>query len=190
MSQVSSTSTSATIIGFAPAAHVRRLDPARLEDRRALRQVWDWIQARRDWFPETGGRQTWEEYLADAHRFNQADFAVELDGQLVSVITVDTATPGHYQFHLASCPQPPVEELIDAVYTLGYGLFEQANAQEIFTFIPSFHRGSRRVALACGLRPDGNEEVKAEFRGRPIRWIRYQMSRLDFYQEHYRNEQQ
>ena len=166
---------------------IRRLNPAE-DDRDAapLKQAYNWIQARAEWFPFTGGKQTWEEYLADALRSNQLDFAVMINGEMVSLITVDSSRPGQYQFHLASKPQPPVAELIKAVYRVGHHLFSFYRAEEIYTEIPSFHHGSRRLAEKCGLRPDGAESYLGNFHGQPIRWIRYAMSRATFEKEHER----
>lgn len=170
---------------------LRRLDPSLICDQWLLHEAWEITQAREEWYGEMGAGDDFEAYLAGAHARGRADFAlVDGDNHLITLITVDLTGHKQYSINLTSRPNAPCSLVRNAVYTVGANLFIKLEAQEVWTKIPSFHRASRRLTQACGLRPNGEDlSSSATFRGRPLRLIRYSLDRDTFLKEHSANGQ-
>ncbi|HYE59425.1 MAG TPA: hypothetical protein VD948_13010 [Rhodothermales bacterium] len=151
-----------------------------------LVMAWRWAGAHPRAYRETGGLSPWPDYYDYLREGHRTHYAVrDADGLYVSLITLEQYEPGRFNVHLTSRPQdrkagfrldPSV--VAGAVYEVGTGCFA-LGALEISTLIPDGHRGSKRVALACGLTPDGTREGD---------YTRYRLTRAQWEAEHKRKE--
>lgn len=156
------------------------------EDANVFLQAWNWIHERPWFFPSTGGKLDAEQYLRRAERIIQVDFAVWSGDELQTLITTEADAPGKFNFHITSKHKASPRLVIEAVYTVGWHLFDKVRAKQIYTYVPSFHHGSRRVAEACGLSFVWRTlDPEHTFHGKPLAWLIYGMNRAQFLEQHY-----
>lgn len=166
--------------------HLRRIHLPK--DAAILGQAWRWIQQRPQFYPATGGKLDKAQYLERAARPTQADFGVWRDGELHSLITTEADAPGDFNFHITSKRKPDPRTVVEAVYTIGWHLFDKLEAERICTYVPSFHHGSKAVAEACGLSfARCLEDAEHTFHGKPLAWHIYEMNRAEFLRSHQHN---
>lgn len=115
---------------------------------------------------------------------------VFVGASLVSVISIE-ADEDDYAFLVTSPPKSDLHIVADAVYRVGWQLFNDLNAESIYTQRPTIngheHRGSTAMCETTGLRPYGLPEEQ-EINGVHYSWQTYQMTRLDWLQHHQKRE--
>lgn len=127
----------------------------------AMSQAWEWTQARKRYYCDTGGYQTFEEYIGEAKRPELKQLVVIFDGKLVSLITVRLTASKTYEIHVTSPPRTQRQVILEALLFVRDSLFQDLQAERIVTSCPVYngheHKGSRRLAEACGMLPNGTE---------------------------------
>ena len=149
------------------------------EDEVALRQVWDWIQARPRLYTALGGAYEWEEFKLRAMRPVQADFGCWLNGELQTDVSVKAQAPGEFALHVMSRPKVEPQLVARTVYQVGRMLFAALDAQRLRAYVPGFHHGSRRIAEACGMRL-----VEQEALAPRLRLNVFEMDRAEYLRNH------
>lgn len=149
------------------------------EDEVVFRQVWEWIQQRPRVYAALGGALDWEEFQARAMRPVQADFAYWLDG-LHSLVTTEMQQPGEFVLHVMSRPKAQPQNVVQAVYTVGWKLFDNLGAVRLLAYVPGFHHGSRRLVEACGMRFVEQQDEP----GQRLKWNVFAMDRDEFLRNH------
>ncbi len=139
-----------------------------------------WTQASdsfRRWFKYHGGSQTLKEFLAEQTQANYHNFAVIKDEEFVALITYVEMTPNNL---LVDTTHPPSsiskEELATAIYSIGYEFFNMG-AKRCECWGASYNRHTRKLALLCGMRPDGMICYAGTHRGKLVKSVRYTVTR-------------
>lgn len=145
-----------------------------------MSQAWEWTQRRPLVYCDTGGKQTIDEYLADAKLPEKKQLAVVYDDKLVSLITVRLVADGCFEIHVTSPPRTRKQIIIDALNGISESLFETMGAQLITTSCPTYgkhkHKGSCRLAEVCGMRQTG-----MAWHSGGADWLEYAITREQFY---------
>lgn len=125
----------------------------------ALTLAWNWTQARPRAYPDTGGKQTLAEYMEEAVQPDRKQLAVIADGKIASLITVRLAAKATYEIHVTSPAGTRRQVILDALLIVRDSLLLDLGAERIVTGCPTYkgheHKGSRRLAEACGMLPNG-----------------------------------
>lgn len=145
----------------------------------ALTLAWSWTQARPRAYPDTGGNQTLAEYLAEAVQPNRKHLAVVSDAKIVSLLAVRLAASGTYEVHVTSPVRTRRQVVLDALLTVRESLFDSLKARRIVTSCPVYngheHKGSRQLAEACGMKPNGVEWQSVN--DETVLWREYELRR-------------
>lgn len=169
---------------------IKTLDPGTDEFQVCMILAWRWLndKGRARFFPHTGGYSLLYPFLDDARKRGRKNFGVFVDGELISVIAIETDGDNAYNFHVLSPRGARPDIITSAVYNIGYQLFDKLRAELIYTMVPSFgihvHRGSKAMAESCGLTPYGEPEEEVKH-GRKYSWQMYILSRENWLKDHY-----
>lgn len=127
----------------------------------AMSEAWTWTQERPRFYLETGGKQTVEAYIEDAKAPEKKQIAIVDGGKIVSIITVRLVSDDVFEIHVTSCKGISTQTVTDALKDVRDSLFQTMGAKVILTSCPLYgkheHRGSRRLAEACGMTATGLE---------------------------------
>lgn len=152
--------------------------------------AWRWIndKGRARFFPHTGGNSLLYAFLDEARKRGRKNFAVYRGDELLSVIAIETDGDHAYNFHVLSPRGADAETITDAVYNIGWQLFDRLQAELVYTMVPSFrghvHRGSKAMATACGMTPYGDVEHE-ERNGHKYSWQMHVLTRENWLKDHY-----
>lgn len=169
---------------------IKTLEPGTDEFQVSMILAWRWLQdaGRARFFPHTGGGMRLHDFLDDARKRGRKNFAVCHSNELLSVIAIETDGDHTYEFHVLSPRGAKAEIITDAVYNIGFQLFERIGATLIYTNVPSFnghlHRGSKAMAEACGMTPYGLP-IAERVNNRDYSWQIYTLTRETWEKEHY-----
>lgn len=145
----------------------------------ALTLAWNWTQARPRAYPDTGGKQTLAEYLEEATQPDRKQLAVIADGKIASLITVRLAAKATYEIHVTSPARTRQQVVLDALLIVRDSLFRDLGAERIVTSCPIYdgheHKGSQRLAEACGMTPNGVEWQSVN--DETVLWREYELRR-------------
>ncbi len=145
----------------------------------ALTLAWNWTQARPRAYSDSGGKQTLTEYLAEAAQPDRKQLAIIADGKIASLITVRLAAKATYEIHVTSPARTRRQTVLDALLIVRDSLFRDLGAERIVTSCPAYdgheHKGSRRLAEACGMLPNGVEWQSVN--NETVLWREYELRR-------------
>lgn len=148
----------------------------------AMSTAWRWTQRRKRFYGETGGAMGLGDYLGLAARPDRKQVAVLVAGRMVALITVHLRFAGTYEIHVTAPKGTSAGDVLDALCEVRGGLFNGLYAEEIATSCPVYasheHKGSRRLAEACGMRPNGVEWIG---RDPSVIWREYVLTREEYY---------
>lgn len=151
----------------------------------AMSEAWAWTQARKRFYCETGGEMTIEEYLEDAKAPDKKQLAVIEDGKMVAVLTLRLFAEKCFELHVTSQAGVSPDTIRAAIMQAGKGLFGILGADSVFTSCPVYngheHKGSRRLAEACGMSPSGLEWEDEAADGTRVLWREYKITRDQYY---------
>jgi len=160
--------------------YIRGLEHSADLDRSHLETAAAWAKKRRVYI-----HHTFEECAAKKY------FGVFDDFSLLSVISIEVTGEGEYLFHVTSAPKSDLELIANAVYQIGWSLFDRLKAEIIYTHRPAIngheHRGSTAMCEMTGLHPYGLPEEE-EINGVRYEWQVYQMTRFDWLIDHQKRE--
>ena len=145
----------------------------------ALTLAWSWTQARPRAYPDTGGNQTLAEYLAEATQDDRKQLAIVSEGKIASLLTVRLAASGTYEIHVTSPARTRRQVILDALLIVRESLLHDLKAKRIVTSCPIYdgheHKGSRRLAEACGMIP--NDVEWQSVNDETVLWREYELRR-------------
>jgi len=111
--------------------------------------------------------------------------------KLLSVISIELTGEAEYLLHVTSPRRSDLRVIGNAVYQVGWSLFNDLHAESIYTHRPIIngheHRGSTAMCEMTGLHPYGLPEEE-EINGVHYSWQVYQMTRLDWLIDHQKPE--
>lgn len=149
----------------------------------AMSTAWHWTQKRKRFYCDTGGNQGLTEFLADAQDPHRKQIGVLSDGALCAIITVKAVFSKGYEIHVTTQRGTSAGIILDALQEIRDSLFNELGAGEIVTSCPVYgrheHKGSRRLAEACGMRATGIEWNCS--RDPSVLWREYSINREKYY---------
>jgi hypothetical protein len=145
-----------------------------------------WAKDRPWAFAQSGGYSHLTTYLDKARRPDQKNIGVFVNGEMISLVTVEKEPNDVYLMHVTSPKRSNLDLIIKSTYTVGWQLFNNLNAQKIYTMSPRFrnrhlHRGSVALCEGCGLRATRHKETDSH----GTEWLEYAMSREDWLENHH-----
>lgn len=151
----------------------------------ALSQAWNWTQERPRIYCDTGGELSWDDYLAQAKAENVKQLAVVGDVGMAALVTVKLVAEGVFEIHVTSPRGTKAAAILEALNSVRRGLFDDLGAAQICTSCPTYngheHKGSRRLAEACGMTPTGLEWEDETADGTRVVWREYAINRDTYY---------
>lgn len=158
---------------------LRRLDPATEAEALLMAFRWDTADAP-EWFrraESVWSEETPENVLERARRSVQTDVAVEKNGQIAGIITLEMIAPGVIEMFF-SAPRGSDSVLLRAAcWQVGSQLLRDGVAAKLVSWVCTLNRGAMRLNRDCGMQETGISLLKGTVRGRVLEWKRLELTR-------------
>lgn len=158
---------------------LRRLDPVADRDLLLTAFRWDTTDTP-EWFRRAEAvwsEDTPEAYLARAARPEQADIAIEKNGQTAGIITLEMIAPGVIEMFFSAPRGSDSALLTAACWQVGSQLLRDGVAAKLVSWVCTLNRGALRLNRACGMQDTGVALLKGAVRGRVLEWKRLELTR-------------
>jgi len=158
---------------------IRTLDAP--NDRRAFEQVWAWVMNYPRWLQEADAldRPDFTGFYEVACRPTTLNFGLYADDKLAALIQFTQEAPDVFEVHFDGNREAAPELLADALFSLGWELFEKG-AERIFAWIVTRNTGSMRVCQSCQMHWDGARLLRGAWDDQPIEWLRMSFPRAQW----------
>lgn len=148
----------------------------------AMGAAWNWMRERPQFFPDSGGNQSFDEYFAEARAPDRRQVAAMECDAMVSLITVHLVAAGVVEIHVVSPRKTKRATVQAALEQVRDSLFDDLGVERIRTAIAVYngreHKGTRRLAEACGMTATGFDWPSPH--DARVMWREYQLTRYDY----------
>jgi len=104
---------------------------------------------------------------------------------MVAVLTLRLFAEKCFELHVTSQPGVSFPAVQSAIMEAGGGIFGTLDAEAVYTSCPVYngheHKGSRRLAEACGMQPSGLEWEDETANGTRVVWREYKITKDQYY---------
>lgn len=149
------------------------------EDEALLRTAYQWDKDFPTWWREMDrvfNSGTEDDFIERAKNPHSAYVGVFDGDDLIALVIVETPAPSIHEGHLLAKRGANQELITTACVTMISDLFNLGMTR-LFVWVAERHSALRKLCANIALQPDGLIMWRGSYHGKPIKWVRYSITR-------------